>query len=286
MRGFAFAVIWVSLRAMMMSPDMSLIEPNVMGFLLIAGAAFLGAMSKAGFGGALASLSLPLAILVLPPGTALAVLLPVFLLADFYVGWRYRKFAVRRYVIIMVIAATVGQLLGWLLFKQISEAMLILLIGLLAAYTGLRYFAQVLRAPQPVAHSRSQARAVRAVAWKRAGFWCGLSGLASFISLTGGIPAQAYLLAMRLPRVYFVGTMGWFFLSINLAKLPFFIELGLFTPASLTASALLAPLVPLGVWTGQFFLKRISDVWFYHISQACLLIFGAKMVFEVLRGGL
>ena len=274
--------------------DMSLIAADPMRFWILGGiAAFVVALSKAGFGGALGSLSLPLMLLVLPPGPALAVMLPVFLLADFYVGWRYRKTAIRRYVVYMVIAALVGQVAGWLLFKQISESMLILLIGLLAVYTAGRYFAQLARptlsnganhAVTDAVAARAALQAIRAGAGCRAWLWCGLSGLASFISLTGGIPAQIYLLAMRLPRAYFVGTMGWFFLSINLAKLPFFIELGLFSPASMTASLVLAPLVPLGVVAGIALNKRLSDGWFYHISQACLLVFGGQLVLQALSG--
>ncbi len=265
--------------------DASLIATAPLAFWLIGGlASFVVALSKAGFGGAMGSLSLPLMLLVLPPGPALAVMLPVFLLADFYVGWRYRKRAVRRYVIPMVAAACIGQLAGWLLFKQISETTLILLIGLLAVYTAARYFYQLWHPPLSAAGSRAAVKAIRRRAPQRAGLWCSLSGLASFISLTGGIPAQVYLLAMRLPRAYFVGTMGWFFLTINLAKLPFFVELGLFDAASLSASLALAPLVPLGVIAGIALNKRLSDTWFYHISQACLLLFGGQLVFEALIG--
>ena len=42
----------------------------------------LVAISKAGFGGAMGSLSLPLMLSVLSPELALSVLLPVFLLCD------------------------------------------------------------------------------------------------------------------------------------------------------------------------------------------------------------
>ena len=35
-----------------------------------------------------------------------------------------------------------------------------------------------------------------------------------------------YLLALRLPKVAFIGTAAWFFLFLNLFKLPFSVGLG------------------------------------------------------------
>ena len=76
----------------------------------------------------------------------------------------------------------------------------------------------------------------------------------------------------------FAGTMGWFFLLINLAKLPFFVELGLFNAASLTASLALVPIVPFGVMLGLWLNRTMSDKWFYHISHGFLLVLGIRLI--------
>ena len=110
--------------------------------------------------------------------------------------------------------------------------------------------------------------------------WMGLAGIASFISLTGGIPSQIYLLPINLPRAYYVGTMGWSFLLVNLAKLPFFIELGLFDAASLTASLALAGFVPIGVALGLWLNRAMNDAWFYHISHFFLLLLGLQLSWQ------
>ena len=229
------------------------------------------------------ALSLPIMLSAMPPGPALAVLLPVFLLCDFYVGWKYRRHTIRRLVVLMFVAACIGQLLGWLLFKQINEIMLLGCIGALAVFTGGRYFYRLLAPIAPSAALTRQAlRRLRRQAAPRAGLWCGLSGLASFISLTGGIPAQVFLLPLQLPRMFFIGTMGWFFLLINLAKLPFYVELGLFDAASLTASFALAPLVPFGVMVGMYLNRKMTDAWFYHIAHGFLLLLGARLMLNAL----
>ena len=260
--------------------DFTIINAAPIGFFVFGIlATLLVAISKAGFGGAMGSLSLPLMLLVLSPGLALSVLLPVFLLCDFYVGWKYYRHAVRRIVVIMTFAACLGQVLGWLLYKQINAEILMFIIGALAVFTATRYFWRLYHPGENIGLARVALRHLRRRIDRALG-WMGLAGIASFISLTGGIPAQAYLLAMRLPRVYFVGTMGWFFLSINLAKLPFFIELGLFDGASLTASLALAGFVPIGVALGLWLNRAMNDAWFYHISHFFLLLLGLQLTWQ------
>ena len=108
----------------------------------------------------------------------------------------------------------------------------------------------------------------------------GLAGIASFVSVTGGIPSQIYLLPLSLPRAYYVGTMGWAFLLVNLAKLPFFVELGLFDAASLTASLALAVFVPMGLGLGVWLNRAMNDALFYHISHGFLLVLGVKVILQ------
>ncbi|MGB2026553.1 MAG: TSUP family transporter [Candidatus Micropelagos thuwalensis] len=242
-------------------------------------ATLLVAVSKAGFGGAMGSLSLPLMLLVLSPSLALSVLLPVFLLCDFYVGWKYYRRAIRRIVIIMTVSACLGQVLGWLLYKQINADFLMFIIGALAVFTAVRYFWRLYHPAENVVLARAALRQLR-LRIDRALGWMGLAGIASFISLTGGIPSQIYLLPLNLPRAYYVGTMGWSFLLVNLVKLPFFIELGLFDAASLTASMALAGFVPIGVALGLWLNHLMSHTWFYHISHAFLLVLGCKLILQ------
>ena len=260
--------------------DASLIANSPIAFIALGMVATLVvAVSKAGFGGAMGSLSLPIMLILLPPGLALSVMLPIFLLCDFYVGWKYYRRAIRHIVVLMTFAACIGQVLGWLLFKQINADVLMFLIGGLAIFTGGRYFWRLYRPAANAVLARAALRALRRQTARAFG-WMGLAGIASFISLTGGIPSQVYLLPLKLPRAYYVGTMGWSFLLVNLAKLPFFIELGLFTKASLTASLALAIFVPIGVALGMWLNRIMNDIWFYHISHAFLLMLGARLMLQ------
>ena len=258
--------------------DFSIIAAAPIGFFFFGIlSTLLVAISKAGFGGALGSLSLPLMLVVLSPGPALSVLLPIFLLCDFFVGWKYYRFAVRRIVIVMSLAACLGQVLGWLLYKQINSESLVFIIGCLAIFTATRYFWGLYQPAEDIGLARAALRLLRRRIDRALG-WMGLAGVTSFISLTGGIPSQIYLLPLKLPRAYYVGTMGWSFLLINLAKLPFFIELGLFNAASLTATLALAGFVPIGVACGVWLNRVMNDAWFYNISHGFLLLFGLNLI--------
>ena len=67
---------------------------------------------------------------------------------------------------------------------------------------------------------------------------------------------------------------------IDLLKTPLFLELNLLSPESLKVSAMLLPIIPLGVLVGWSLNKRINDRIFYHVSYAFLLILGVKLLFD------
>lgn len=259
----------------------------MIGFEILADAPFLfwtmAAMSvlmlsvaKSGFGGALATTSVPIMLFVLPPKLALAVLLPMFLITDIGVLFIWYRFCNWRIVSIMCLFALLGQVAGWLLFDYFTDVMLTGLIGIVAVVTGIKYWIDVFK---------DKAASVLAAyvdqrIWQRAALWCGLSGISSFISLSGGIPAQIFLLPHRVSRQVFVGTFSVYFMVIDLLKTPLYLQLDLFSVNSLHVSAMLLPVVPIGVFLGWWLNKRMSDRIFYHISHGVLLFMGLKLLVD------
>jgi uncharacterized membrane protein YfcA len=76
----------------------------------------------------------------------------------------------------------------------------------------------------------------------------------------------------------------FFFAVINLAKLPFYIGLDLFTRETLVMSALFIPLVPVGVWSGMRILKHIPERPFYLFATAALGLSGVKLLWDGVMG--
>ena len=245
------------------------------------------AISKSGFGGALGALSLPIMLFAFSPSAALAILIPIFIVIDMWVVWKWRKEGVRRIIIWMVIWGIVGQLIGWGLvrFGKIDDSVILALIGLIAVITSLRYFWQQVSQTQTAQNLHQRSRLYRRKIVSRASIWCSLSGFTSFVSLTGGIPAQIYLLPLHLPRRLFVATMAWYFLFINLFKIPFFLDLKLINHASLSVSALMLIFVPIGVSMGRWLNKTMSDKLFYYIIYSCLLVLGCRLLYRYFTFG-
>lgn len=68
-----------------------------------------------------------------------------------------------------------------------------------------------------------------------------------------------YLLANGLPKFALVGTGAWFFLLVNLFKVPFSLHLGLITTDSLRMDLiLLIPMLP-GALLGPVILRRLNQ---------------------------
>ena len=125
------------------------------------------------------------------------------------------------------------------------------------------------------------AKSVSKRIFQRGTIWCGLSGISSFVSLSGGIPAQIFLLPHSLPRQSFVGTLCVYFFVINMVKIPFYFEIGIFSESTLTISLWLLLVIPIGVFIGKWLNTHLSDQIFYDISHLGLLVMGAKLLLSI-----
>ncbi len=130
-------------------------------------------------------------------------------------------------------------------------------------------------------------------AWKGQAEWSDLQLLvpaailgivAGTLAHAGGPPVILYLLSRELPRRTFVATSVYFFTLINLAKLPFYLGLGIFTRETLMISAIFLPLVPIGVWCGLRVLARSRDRPFFLLATVALGLSGLKLLWDGLFG--
>ena len=111
-------------------------------------------------------------------------------------------------------------------------------------------------------------------------FWCSLSGFASFIAWAGSVPAQIYLLKLGVNRKNFVGIMSFYFFLINFSKIPFYLDLNIFTNESLFLSFLLIPVLPIGIFLGKWLNLKLSDNLFYNISHVALFLCGIHLIIK------
>ena len=234
------------------------------------------AISKAGFGGAVA-IGIPILLLVTTPRIALGVTLPILLVIDVWVLYAMRDKINRQLLVIMTVFGMAGHAIGWAFFDYISNDVLTAFIGGMSVFTTILFFkrhftrtSKSATAQYPSAHM-----------WRRGAFWCSLSGISSFISVTGGIPLQIFLLPYKLPRAFYVGTAAAFFFLLNLSKIPLYWDLGVLNADVIMVSAMLLPAIPLGVILGRKINHLLSDKQFYFALHVILGITGTKLLIDV-----
>lgn len=98
-----------------------------------------------------------------------------------------------------------------------------------------------------------------------------IAGTTTMVANAAGPVIGLYLLAISLPKDQFVGTSAWFFLLLNLFKVPFSFGLGLIAADTLLLNAVLAPLIWMGLLLGRWIVSKLSQRWF----NSLLLIFTA-----------
>lgn len=239
-------------------------------------AVLVAGISKAGIGGGLGIVGVPLMTLAISPVQAAAIMLPILCLMDLFALRAYRGTWDRRNVVIMLPGALAGILVGALAFRYLSDDVVRLIVGTVAlAFVVYRLAGEVI-----LRRVSAQPR----VAGPRGMFWAALSGFTSFIAHAGAPPIQVYLLPQRMDKTVYVGTMTLFFAAVNYAKLVPYGLLGQLSASNLGTALLLAPVVPAGVWLGLRFHRMLSEALFYRIVFGILTVTGLRLVWKGLEG--
>lgn len=224
-------------------------------------------ISKGGFGGGLAIVSVPIMSLAIDPILAAAIVLPILCVMDLVSVKAYWRQWDMKLVKSMVPAAGLGILLGGLSFHYFNAGAIRLLLGILAVSFTLNYW-----------FKRDIAKKSPHTYW--GWFWSSLSGFTSFIAHAGGPPMNTYLLPLRLNKSVFQGTCVLLFTVINYIKLiPYFL-LGQLSSDNLWTSLTLLPLAFIGVFAGIKLHKRISEKLFYQLTYLFLFATGLKLLWD------
>jgi len=104
------------------------------------------------------------------------------------------------------------------------------------------------------------------------------AGMTTMVANAAGPVMALYLLAVALPKEAFVGTSAWFFLIINLLKIPFSIHLGFIHPDTLLLNLLLVPLIVTGLFAGRAFVSRIPQKAFDTLILAFAIVASFKLI--------
>jgi uncharacterized membrane protein YfcA len=235
--------------------------------------ALIAGISKGGFGSGAAFVAVPLMALVVEPGVALAVMLPVLMLVDASVLRPYWGRWSAPEARLLILGGLPGVALAAALWRVAPADLFRLLIGAVAlGFVAWRLRGRVpVRRPDRPPPGTATGLAVGAVA-----------GFTSFVSHAGGPPLAVYLLARGLPKTGYQATTVLVFWAVNIAKAAAFATLGLFTAQTLAASAALAPVAVLGALLGVRAHRLVPERAFFAVTYVLLTAAGAKLIWDAL----
>ena len=207
---------------------------------------------------------------VFPAKQSVGILLPMLIAGDLYAVTYYRRHVAWRHLVSLVPWVLIGILLGYFVLDVInSEQLRPVIGGIVLTMILLHVFRQRLgeRFNELLPKSRSFTVLMGA-----------LGGFTTMVGNAAGGIMAIYLLVKGLPKREFVGTGAWFFLFVNLIKVPFYIQLGLITTSSITFNLVLVPVIITGALIGVKILPLIPQKTF----QTLVLAFAAAGALKLL----
>lgn len=250
-------------------------EHSLAYWVAAAAATFFVGMSKGGLP-MVAMLGVPILSVFTTPAAAAGLLLPMYILADFYAVWLFRGQYSARNLKILIPASVLGVLAAFLLVSRVPVEASKLVVALI----GLGYLVSALRKRLAGDFAAREADVPRGV------FWGALTGFTSYISHAGGPPFQAYMLPQKLPKMTFAGTAAFTFACVNWMKLPTYILAGQVTWESLQQIAALAPVALAGAWAGFRVTKWMPERGFFILINIALGLLCLKLLWEVAQAWL
>ena len=228
---------------------MSLPSLTTLEWLLAVVATFGIGVAKSGFAG-VGLIHVLIFAFLFGARESTGVVLPMLIVGDTLAVTTFRQHARWDYISRMLPPAVVGVVIGTLLMSRLDEAQFKPLIGgLVIGLTGL----QLVRLWRPSLFERVPHQLW--FAWTM-GL---LAGIATMLANAAGPIMALYFLAVTLPKLELVGTSAWFFLVLNVIKIPFSASLGLIHVDTLALNAVLIPCIAAGLFAGRWLVVRIPQ---------------------------
>lgn len=216
--------------------------------LAIVAAAGIG-VSKAGFSG-LGMFHVAVFAMLFGGKESTGVVLPMLIVGDICACFAVGKGAHWRYIKRVFPPAAIGVVVGWALMEHIDKAVYMPVIGGILLALVVMQLARLFRPAlfELVPHT-----------WWFAWTLGTIAGVATMLANAAGPIFQMYLVAVSLPKTELVATNAWFFLILNIYKIPFSAEQGLITGKTLTINLALTPAIVAGTYLGRWLIRRIPQ---------------------------
>ncbi len=246
-----------------------MLDLDLVGWVVVSLCAIMVGITKTGIPG-LGILVVPLMAIAIPARQSVGVLLGILILADLFAIVYHRRNARWGHVLRLLPAAFAGIVAGYFGLKVVNDQQLKPIIGgIVLVMLGVNYW---------WTSAKGQDTPVPTQWWITVGLGF-LAGVTTMMANAAGPIMIIYLLAMRLPKVEFVGTGAWFFFVINWLKVPFSANLELMTVESVKLNLIMLPFIAAGAAVGILLLKRIPQKTFTAVVQILATAAAIRLLF-------
>jgi uncharacterized membrane protein YfcA len=234
--------------------------------------AFVSGIGKTGIPG-IGILPVALFAMLFPAKASVGIILPLLICGDIVAVAAYRHHARWPHLLRLFPWAALGVVPSALLMRrvdndEVSRIIGVILLGLIALHVARQ------RRARPAGSEETDGD----VTPHGAGYTAFMGVLAGFTTMSANAAGPImilYLLAMRLPKMEFVGTQAWFFFVVNVFKIPFNIYADMITVESFEISLRLAAFMILGAVAGRLVIRHINQKVFE--TTALILTFVAAI---------
>lgn len=231
--------------------------------------AMLIGMSKAGVRG-LGMLMVPIMAAIFGGKPSAGLVLPMLSFADFFAVRYYNRHAEWKYVWRLLPAAAAGVIIAIAVGYYINDATFKGIIAITIIGSLILMLIQE-RGGLPASWTDS---------WIFGSIFGLLGGFSTMIGNAAGPIMAVYLLAMHLPKNSFIGTGAWFFLIINLFKVPFHIFIWkTITWSSFQLDLLAIPAIAAGVFIGIKIIHLIPEKEFRYFVIIMTFVAALRLMF-------
>ncbi|MEV0238673.1 sulfite exporter TauE/SafE family protein [Streptomyces sp. NPDC050674] len=242
-------------------------------FAALAFAALLVGFSKTAVSGA-NTVSLAVFAAVLPARASTGVLLPILIAGDLLAVATYRRHAHWPTLWRLFPAVAAGVVVGTVFLLWADDAVVRTSIGaillLMAAVT-------VWRRRTDGKEQEPESVTTRPGRLKARSYGV-LGGFTTMVANAGGPVMSMYLLSAGFRKLGFLGTSAFFFLIVNVSKLPFSAGLGLIDGRSLLLDLALVTFVVPGALLGTWAVHRINQRLFEQLVIAATVVGGLQLL--------
>ncbi|MDO5286220.1 MAG: sulfite exporter TauE/SafE family protein [Actinomycetia bacterium] len=228
-------------------------DPTVGAMALATVAALIVGISKTSVGG-LGAVAVALFANLMPAKESTAAILLLLIIGDLVAVRTYYADTDWRMLRRLLPAVLPGIVLGALFLRVVPEASMRTALGLiLLVMVSLQLWQRRRRSASTGEHQLHPGYAVLTGVG---------AGFATMAANSAGPVMAMYLLAARVDKARFIGTSAWYFMLVNLSKVPFSAFLGLYHVSTLWLTLVLLPVVLLGTWLGRLLVHRLSQTSF------------------------